>query len=282
MSEEGDGDRGAVDLPAPGGVAAPREGGGRPAGDGLSLFECVRRGKLAIPPAHRQQKRFFRFLRRASGDERFLDEVRRLRDEIVLDSVREGRGDRGTTLALASPRGGEGTSVLALTLGLALGDCGMRKVAFLDGRLQAERFDVLSRWLELSRNAVSIPKGFSEIAGYCNERYENVYFLRNSIPERSMDFFSDKRLGSFIEDLRGKFDFTVLDLPPLLSEASGLFVLPYVDRLYLVVEAGRTRILEVDRCLEVARDAGCQVAGVVLNKQTAPWWSRFFWREFFY
>jgi len=55
-----------------------------------------------------------------------------------------------------------------------------------------------------------------------------------------------------------------------------------VDRLLLVAEAGGTRLSAIERCIEVARQGGREISGVILNRQRAPWWGRLFWRSFFY
>jgi hypothetical protein len=261
--------------------AAPRPA--NPPEPGSSLFELMRRGSLRIPRRHRAQKSFFRFLKRAGSDRRFLEEIGRLRDAVVLSALRDEKTDaRGLTVGLLGVRGGEGTSLMALLLGLALGECTQRRIAFLDGRFNVQRFEVLSNLLSLARNSVNVQKGFTDITGYYNERNPNVFFLRNTVEERSVHFFSDRRLGFFLSELRQQFDFTVLDLPPLLKETASVFALPHLDRVYLVVESGRTRLVDIEKCLETASQAGCSVHGILLNKQSAPWWSRLFWRDFFF
>jgi len=272
----------------PSGVDATRIGlpvhlksaGSQPAN--LSLIDAVRAGRVQIPRTHRAQKAFFRLLRKAAQDPKFGEQVQRFRDAVVLSALRDNPGARGLTIAFTGPRGGEGSSLVSLMLGLSLGECAMRSVAHFDGRFNAQRFDVLADVLGLSKNAVNLQKGFSEIAGYYNERFQNVYFLHNISPERSMSFFSDKRLQVFLDEVRSRFDFTILDLPPLLRETASMFALAHVDRLYLVVEAGKTRLSDVERCMQVAEQAGRALSGVVINRQRAPWWARFFWREFFF
>ena len=74
----------------------------------------------------------------------------------------------------------------------------------------------------------------------------------------------------------------IIDMPPLLKETASVFVVPHVDRLYLVTEAGKTKLTQVARCLLTVRQAGGQLNGVIVNKQKTPLWSRLFWREFFY
>jgi Mrp family chromosome partitioning ATPase len=250
--------------------------------DGYSLIDHIASGTSSVPREHRAQKAFFRFLRRAGSDPRILSEVHRLRDALILSTMREKSHTGGMTVALTSPDGGEGTSMLSLLLGLSLGECTSRRVAFLDGRFNVQRFQLLADVLGLSKNSMRIPKGSDEVVGYYNESYPNAYFLRNAGAERSMQFFSDKKLASFLADLRQNFDFTIIDLPPLLKETASVFVVPQVDRLYLVAEAGKTRLSRVGKCIQAVRQAGGQLNGVVLNKQRTPLWASFLWREFFY
>jgi len=251
-------------------------------GEGLSLLDCVTQGVLQLPKEHRAQKAFFRFLHRAGTDSQLFEQVHRLRDSVILSTVRERKPSGGTTIALTGLRGGEGTSFLSLLLGLSLGECSHRRVAILDGRFDAARFLALSDVLGLSQNAVKLQKGDTEVNGYYSPMHPNVCFLRSASAERSEQFFSDKRLGVFLGGLRQKFDFSVVELPPLLQDTACLYMLPQVDRIYLVLESAKTRLADVQRAIETARDAGRKISGVILNKQRTPLWSKFFWREFFY
>jgi Mrp family chromosome partitioning ATPase len=253
-----------------------------PDGENASLIDHVASGNAILPRVHRAQRAFFRFLRKAGSDPKILEEVHRLRDSVILSTVREKTQSGGITVALTGPNGGEGTSILSLLLGLSLGECGSRRVAFLDGRFSIQRFQLLTDVLGLSKNSVTLEKGSNEVVGFYNEAYPNVYFLRNAGSERSMQFFSDKKLAAFLAELRQHFDFTIIDLPPILKETASVFVVPHVDRLYLVAEAGKTHLSDVGKCIQTVRQAAGQLNGVILNKQRTPLWSSLFWRDFFY
>jgi Mrp family chromosome partitioning ATPase len=260
----------------------PQSAAARQPNAARSLLEWV----VARPPKiHRNlrgQRPFFRFLRRAGSNPALMEQFARLRDAILLSGMQEKETTKGLTIALAGVQGGEGTSLISLQLVLALGQCTQKKVAFLDGGFGTDRFSALFNVLDLCRNSITLQTGFSEIAGFYNQRYPNVYFLHSALCQESMQFFSDKRLAAFLAELRQHFDFTILDLPPLLKGTTGLFTLPHVDRLVLVVEAGRTKLAAIERCIEVARQAGREICGVVMNRQRTPWWSRLIWRGFFY
>jgi Mrp family chromosome partitioning ATPase len=56
----------------------------------------------------------------------------------------------------------------------------------------------------------------------------------------------------------------LFDLPPALGSDDALGFAPLVDAVLLVIAEGRTRIEDVQRCLELLKDR--PVVGTVLNR----------------
>src|SRR5206468_8706040 len=194
-----------------------------------------------------------RSLKRVGSHGPLLEGVRRLRDSVIL-SVGRDNSQGGATIAMCSPRGGEGTSLLALLLGLSLGESPQRKVAILDGRFSSRRFHVLLDFFGLSIHPARFQQSLGHLSGYSGPAHPNVQFLQSSKALDTVEFFSDKGLIDFLSEVKSRFHFTILDLPPLLGEPSCSLVLPFIDRLYLVVEAGRTRRVELTKCARAARE----------------------------
>lgn len=249
---------------------------------GFSLMQQVASGALTLPSKQRDQRAFFRFLRRAVNDVGIRDSIHRLQERVMLAFVRESRKrPGGIVVAITGMRGGEGSSFLATMLGLSLGSCTQRKVSVLDGKFNTERFSALTDVLGLSRNAVSTTKGNDGVTGLFNPTQPNVAFLRPQGFEQGMQFFSDRDLETFLDDLRKQFDFTILDMPALLEDASNVFVAPLVDELYLVAKAGQSRQADFDRSHDLVKETGSKISGVVINQQKVPFWARIFWGDFF-
>jgi Mrp family chromosome partitioning ATPase len=247
-----------------------------------SVIGRVARSKFTLPWRLRAHRPFVRTLKRSVSNPFLLEQVRRLRESILASTIRE-RKNGGITVAFTSPRGGEGVSLLTLLLGFSLGECVRHRVAVLDGRFDGQRFSVLTHVLGLSRNSISVTKGENRVTAFWNTMLsQNLYFLKSTDFEQSMRFFSDRNLEEFLRGVRTHFDFTLVDLPPLLGESAGLFILPHLDDLYLVVEGGRTKLKEIGRCIDLVQGTGGKLSGVVINKQTAPLWSRLFWRDTFF
>ena len=237
---------------------------------------------LTLPKENPSQRAFFHLLKHAPSNASLVKQITRLRDAVVTTAIGSRETKSGTVLALAGPRGGEGASLTSLLLTRALGDCVHRRIAWIDGSFDQQRFEVMTRILALAPDTIQFAKGESELIGYANRAVPNICFLKNSSNEKSLDFFSDHRLGLFLSEVRRHFDFTVIDMPPLMNSTSSLFLLPLVDRLYLVTVPRSTSVDDVRRCKATTEEAGGAISGVILNKQTAPAWSRVFWKNFFF
>jgi Mrp family chromosome partitioning ATPase len=243
----------------------------------------IGRSNLDVPWKLRAHRPFLRSLKKATTNPFIIEQVRQLRDAILASTIRGKTREHGMVVALTSPRGGEGVSLLSLLLGLSLADCVRHRVAVLDGSFDGKRFSVMTQVFGLVRNSINITQGERQVVGFWNRTLlGNLYFLKSSEFEQSLRFFSDRNLDSFFREFRTSFDFTLIGLPPLLKESAGFFPAPYLDDIYLVTEAGKTKLKDVGRCQRLVEEAGGKLSGAIINKQTAPFWSRFIWREAFY
>lgn len=262
----------------------------RPQEGGMQLEKCLER-PLRLSREFRKQKAFFRRLRRATYNPEIRAAVQRLRDSVIRSHLRERQDGakeeteetrRGLTIAVSGVRGDEGASSLAVLLTLSLGASRHNQVAYLDGEFNYDRFDALACVLSLGDYSIRVGKSSRVVFGFVNRQQPNVHFLRSDGGERSFEFFSDKGLSPFFDTLRSHFDYTVVNAPPFLGESSNAYVAPVVDRLYLVVSAGETRLADVDRCVEIAEETGIELSGVIVNNQEAPLWTAAFWKDYFF
>ncbi len=210
-----------------------------------------------------------------------MEAMYRLRDSVLRTTLGMREKDRGLVLALTGVRGGEGTSLLSLLLSLSLGANRHQKVAFLDGLFSTDRFEVLSQVFGLSRDPTAAQNGTTPLSGCFSQDQPNTCFLKSDSIQHGFDFFADKRLAGFLSDLRGRYDFTIIDMPPLLKGSGNVFLAPQVDQLYLVSASRQTKLADLDRCLEVVAQQGAEISGVILNRQKLPFWSRWISREYF-
>lgn len=261
-------------------VHDPRAAHGRD----FPILEHLANRTRRVPERHQRNKGLIRLLASAIADPRYMEQLRRLRDTVLVSVAGMANGENessGRTVAFVGVRGNEGTSMLTLLLSLCLAESSLRRVALMDVPQEAERMSLLADFLGLSKETVHLETGQRTLVGYCNEGFPNFQILR-SLGREDQVPFQERRFRPVLDQLREHFDLTVLGLPPLMQHAGSVLAVPTVDRLYLVAEAKKTPLFEIERCAERVEAAGGKLAGIVLNKQTLPAWSRFLWRDYFY
>lgn len=246
------------------------------------LSEYIWSGKINVSKKFHEHKGFFRFISKVSTDRQFIEALNHLRDTIIRFAIKKQKEHEGIIVALSGVRGDDGSSLLSFLLTLALGECTQRRVAFLDGRFNSQHFEAIADYLRLTEDTVDLKKSGAKILTYHKVTQPNVYFLRNSSNESGIRFFSDRNVRGFLEDLKEAFDFTVINMPPLVRGSTSVFIAPAVNQLYLIARAGKTKKVEIQRCMEIAEQAGVQITGVVLNQQKVPLILRWLFRDYFF
>jgi capsular exopolysaccharide synthesis family protein len=79
------------------------------------------------------------------------------------------------------------------------------------------------------------------------------------------ELFATERMRELVDTLGDRFDYVILDTPPLLSVADAAIVSRLVDGTLLVSRAGRSRRAEISRVVELLRDSDTRLLGTILN-----------------
>jgi len=106
-------------------------------------------------------------------------------------------------------------------------------------------------------------------AGYVTRVAENVDLLPAGTPLRGAappTLLNQPAFRSHLERWSEGYDFVLIDSPPMLSLPDTLAVAPLTEGVMLVVEAGKTRLSDVERTVQNARVANVPILGIVLNK----------------
>ena len=91
------------------------------------------------------------------------------------------------------------------------------------------------------------------------------------IPAGSMvpnvpDLLMSQRMRDLIAELRGEFDYVVMDTSPLLPVVDALALATVADKVLLIVEWGQTPLACISEAFKILRPEAHRVAGMVLNK----------------
>jgi capsular exopolysaccharide synthesis family protein len=167
-------------------------------------------------------------------------------------------------LAFTSAQSSEGKTTTAVNAALALGRGGRNRVVLVDADL---RHPSVAKMLGLTarEGLCDVVAGRAQL-GSCLWKFGNdeLYVLpAGNVPDDLGTTLYDTRLGETLAELKSKFDFVVLDCPPVLPLADVPTLCRDLDGAVLVVRAGITPRELVGAAVDALY--GVPVHGLVLN-----------------
>jgi capsular exopolysaccharide synthesis family protein len=87
-----------------------------------------------------------------------------------------------------------------------------------------------------------------------------------SMVPNAADLLMSQQMRELISELRGGFDYIVMDTSPLLPVVDALALATVADKVLLIVEWGQTPRAAISEAFKVLRPEAHRVAGIVLNK----------------
>jgi capsular exopolysaccharide synthesis family protein len=99
--------------------------------------------------------------------------------------------------------------------------------------------------------------------------FGNLYIITCN-PEYSEEvsgIFGSDRFEEFLKKMRGKFDYVILDGPPILSCSESRIISTKVDGVILMIESGKTRRRVALKAKAEIEKSGGNLLGVILNKR---------------
>ncbi|WP_375477151.1 P-loop NTPase [uncultured Jatrophihabitans sp.] len=174
-------------------------------------------------------------------------------------------------LAVVGAGHGAGASSVAVNLSKALAEAG-RQTCLVDLDL---RKPSVGREFELPDR----PGGAAVITGKTSldealaRVGDNLAVLPAGGPTTSPgELLSSPALREAIEQLRGQFEFVIIDSGSLIDTADGLQAVLLADEVLVVVAARRTSLADLTRAADAAARVGRPASGVVANR-TGPTWA---------
>lgn len=188
------------------------------------------------------------------------EEYRRLRASLILSA---GVGELHTIL-VAAPRHGEGTSRVALGLACSLASEEGARVLLLEGNLRTP-----------SLGRLAGTGGAPGVADYLLGRTDPESLLL-PIPDLNLTLVQAGRdtvkidcdaVAHLAAELSARFDFTIIDAPPVNQYADTAMLGARVDGVILVVEADSTPVADAEMAKRTLERVGARILGVVLNRK---------------
>lgn len=162
----------------------------------------------------------------------------------------------------------EGKSMVSANLAIALAGKRQNKILLLEGDL---RRPVLAQRFGLGKLA-----GLSERLQGISSAAPNLYRLEGpglwflpagSPPDNPLELMQSGKLSELLDRLSARFDWIVIDSPPLLPLADTSVWGRFADGVLLVVREGKTERRQLQRVLQILNQSN--LVGVVLNSCTS-------------
>ena len=171
-------------------------------------------------------------------------------------------------IVLTSANAGDGKSTTTANLGVTLAQAG-KSVLTLDCDLRGPRlhdiFDVSN-----SRGLVDILAAGDKVEEVWREPTPRLKLIcAGPPPPNPAELLSSRSLAEFLAEMRRRFDYVLVDTPPVGVSDSAVLA-ANGDGVLLVLDSQRTRKGPLLQALRTLRGVGANVLGTVMNNFEAP------------
>ncbi|NTV99685.1 MAG: polysaccharide biosynthesis tyrosine autokinase [Oscillochloris sp.] len=175
------------------------------------------------------------------------------------------------TILVTSAGPGEGKSITAANLALAIAQAG-RRVILVDTDLRRPSLHKIFGLPNERGVTTALLRQGGDMSDHLLIRkgLSNLYLMPSGpIPPNPSELLGSQRMAALIEALKGEADVVVFDSPPLLAVVDAALLARACDATLLVVLARQTRCSALKRAGEQLAQSGAHLAGILLNKVRA-------------
>ena len=174
-------------------------------------------------------------------------------------------GEKCPVIGVTSSNRGEGKSTTAVNLSYVLAEKGSR-VLLIDGDL---RIPSIAKKMNIQTGP-----GLADILKYHGVKltefqtclFDNWCILPSGVvPPNPSELLGSARMKNLLEQLREKFDYIVVDLPPVNIVSDALSISNLISGMIVVIREDYTEKKELERCFRQLKLSNVNVLGCVMN-----------------
>ncbi len=171
------------------------------------------------------------------------------------------------TIVISSALHGEGKTITAVNLAVTMAHDLDKSVLLIDCDLRGGTVHQLL--------AINPTQGLSDILvndtplelAFYKSRINNLSILpRGEIPHNPSELLGSKKMRKLLEDLKAKFDYIILDAPPIIPLTDACVLSPLVDGVIFIVQAHRTPRQLVKQAQNSLEHVHAKILGFVLTQ----------------
>lgn len=170
-------------------------------------------------------------------------------------------------IGVTSSMRGEGKSTTAVNLSYVLAENGKR-VLLIDGDL---RIPSIAKKMEIASTPglTDLLMGFEtqQMSVFKSKLLDNWYILPSgALPPNPSELLGSRRMESALQLLSEKFDYIIVDLPPVNIVSDALAISNLTSGMIVVIREDYTEKKELEHCFRQLKLSNVNVLGCVLNQ----------------
>jgi len=176
----------------------------------------------------------------------------------------QGRGHQ--VIQITSPNPGDGKSTLAANLAISIAQSGKR-VVLIDCDFRKPRVHKIFMLPKPDVGLASVMSGDAPLMSAVQTcEIENLSLMPcGPRPSNPAELLTSPKFSDVLRDLREKFDFVIVDTPPVLAVSDPSAVAPRVDGVLLVFRMTKNSRPVAERAREQLGAVGARMLGIVVN-----------------
>lgn len=186
---------------------------------------------------------------------------RSLRTALLLSSAQELR-----VVAVTSASAGEGKTATSVNLSIVMAQLG-RRVLLIDGDLRKPRLHEVFGVTNRSGLVNILAGGEEPDHALTVSAVPNLSLIPSGpIPPNPSELLASDRMRELVRRARTRFDFVVIDTPPVLAVTDATLIGSLADGVVLCLRAGKVLREEARACRDRLLMAEVKILGTVLNR----------------
>ena len=170
-------------------------------------------------------------------------------------------------IGVTSSMRGEGKSTTAVNLAYVLAESG-KKVLLIDGDLRIPSI-AKKMGLKSSPGLTDLLMGYEsqQMSSFKTGILENWYVIPSGdLPPNPSELLGSRRMESILKVMADKFDFIIVDLPPVNIVSDALAISNLITGMVIVIREDYTEKKELETCFRLLNLSNVNVLGCVLNE----------------
>jgi len=174
--------------------------------------------------------------------------------------------EKCAVIGVTSSIRGEGKSTTAINLSYVLAEKGS-KVLLIDGDLRipsvAKKMGINGR---MGLTDILMGKG-AQISEFQSKILNNWYIVPSGeIPPNPSELLGSGRMESILAGLKEKFDYIIIDLPPVNIVSDALSISSFITGMIVVIREEYTEKKDLEYCFRQLKLSNVNVLGCVMNE----------------